>query len=83
MCVPESGANLTFSPSTASTSRPYSPAGSNMTTSSSGYASTVLTISRFTLNDLPEPGVPQTKPIGLARSLRLQMTRLPDCFDWP
>ena len=83
MDVSESGARRMFWPLQLPTRVEYSPAGSKMTTSSSGKASTVFRISRLTLNDLPEPGLPQTKPMGLASRLRLQMTRLPDCLDWP
>ena len=81
--VSASGARRTFTPPRASMRLPYSPAGSKMMISSVGYESTVLVISRLTENDLPEPGFPQTNPMGLASFLRLQMTRLPDCLDWP
>ena len=40
-------------------------------------------ISRFTEKDFPEPGLPQTNPMGEASFLRLHMTRLPDCLDCP
>ena len=51
-----------------------------MMISSSGYARMVFSISRLTEKDLPEPGLPATKPMGLARRLRLQSTRLEDCL---
>ena len=81
--VGESGENAMFDPPSASMRVGYSPAGSNTMIWSSGCASTVLVISRLTLNDLPEPGLPQTNPIGDAKSFLLQTTRLPDCFDCP
>lgn len=42
----------------------------------------VFSISRFTENDLPDPGLPATNPMGLARCLRLQSTKFDDCLFW-
>ena len=77
------GASSTFAPPSAPTRLPYSPAGSKITTSSSGCASTVLVISRFTEKLLPDPGLPHTKPMGLARRLRSHSTRFPLSLDCP
>ena len=83
MNVSVSGEKRMQVPPAGSTTGAYSPAGSKTITSSSGYASIVFMISRLTLKLFPEPGLPQTNPMGLASFLRLQMTRLPDCLDWP
>ncbi len=77
------GASSTFAPPSAPTRFPYSPAGSKITTSSSGCASTVLVISRLTEKLLPEPGLPHTNPMGLARRLRSHSTRFPLSLDCP
>ena len=82
-CVPESGAKRIDSPPLPVTTGLYSPAGSRMMISSSGYASIVFSISRLTLNDLPLPGLPATNPMGLARCLRLHSTRLLLCLFCP
>lgn len=48
-----------------------------------GCASTVLVISRFTEKLLPDPGLPHTKPMGLARRWRSHSTRFPLSLDCP
>lgn len=77
------GASSTFAPPSAPPRLPYSPAGSKITTSSSGCASTVLVISRFTEKLLPDLGLPHTKPMGLARRWRSHSTRFPLSLDCP
>ena len=81
--MPASGANLIDSPPLPVTTGLYSPAGSRMMISSSRYARIVFSISLFTENDLPEPGLPDTNPMGLASALRLHSTRFDDCLFWP
>ena len=71
------------SPPFASTTGEYSPAGSRTMISSSGYARMVFSISRLTENDFPDPGLPATKPMGLASLFRLHRTRFEDCLFCP
>ena len=78
MCCGDVGDNLMTCPPKRFTNGKYSASGSDMIMSSSVIRKTLI-ISRFALNDLPEPGVPKKSPLGLCcQGLFLQWkTNLP------
>ena len=69
------GEILITCPFNRSTSGAYSASGSQMMMSSS-VTRKALAISRFALNDLPDPGVPRISPFGFFSIFRSTMIRL-------